>query len=141
MGLDVSHDCWSGAYSAFNRWRDKLCDAAGYAFTTTGSNHRGKELAIDWGHVESDWMYGDWPFIPCRIDGTPDPLLLLILHSDCEGKIRAEHTGALADRLTELLPDLEGDGGGHVGSYRLTTQRFIDGLRDAQSRNEDIEFH
>lgn len=23
MGLDTSHDCWHGAYSAFTRWRQQ----------------------------------------------------------------------------------------------------------------------
>lgn len=30
MGLDTSHDCWRGAYSAFNRWRRALAEAAAY---------------------------------------------------------------------------------------------------------------
>lgn len=29
MGLDVSHDCWHGAYSAFHRWRHGVAKAAG----------------------------------------------------------------------------------------------------------------
>ena len=29
MGLDTSHDCWHGAYSAFNRWRCAIAKAAG----------------------------------------------------------------------------------------------------------------
>ena len=27
MGLDVSHGCWRGAYSAFMRWRCHIADA------------------------------------------------------------------------------------------------------------------
>ena len=29
MGLDTTHDCWHGAYSAFMRWRQKLAEVAG----------------------------------------------------------------------------------------------------------------
>src|SRR5437016_2133419 len=29
MGLDTTHDCWHGAYSAFMRWRTKLAEVAG----------------------------------------------------------------------------------------------------------------
>jgi hypothetical protein len=29
MGLDTSHGCWHGAYSAFSRWRTKLAEVAG----------------------------------------------------------------------------------------------------------------
>lgn len=137
MGLDVSHDCWSGAYSAFSRWRDKLAKVAGYEITPD-INQRPMVL-IDYGHWP-EVNYYDPPIIPCRIDGTPDPLLLLIMHSDCEGKIRAEHVGPLADRLTELLPDIEGDGGGHIGDFREKTQTFIAGLRVAELAGEEIEF-
>lgn len=140
MGLDVSHDCWSGAYSAFSRWRNELAAVADYEFIEDTAHGGRKMVALDYGGWPEENYY-DPPVIPVRADGTPDPLLLLLMHSDCEGKIRAEHVGALADRLTELLPKLEGDGGGHIGSYRDKTQRFIDGLRDAQSRNEDIEFY
>lgn len=29
MGLDTTHGCWHGAYSAFMRWREKLAEVAG----------------------------------------------------------------------------------------------------------------
>jgi len=29
MGLDTTHGCWHGAYSAFHRWRAGLANAAG----------------------------------------------------------------------------------------------------------------
>jgi len=29
MGLDISHGCWHGAYSAFMRWREKISQVAG----------------------------------------------------------------------------------------------------------------
>ena len=28
MGLDTTHDCWHGSYSAFAIWRKKLAEAA-----------------------------------------------------------------------------------------------------------------
>jgi len=30
MGLDLTHGCWHGAYSAFMRWRQKIAELAGY---------------------------------------------------------------------------------------------------------------
>lgn len=71
-----------------------------------------------------------------------DPLLILLNHSDCEGIIAAADCGPLADRLEGLLPLLpDEDGGGHSGPWRGKTQRFIDGLRLAAARGEDVEFH
>jgi hypothetical protein len=131
MGLDTSHNCWHGSYSAFSRWRDKLAEAAGYAFTVEGRD----TIMLDWGHIEEKNYFGEWDKDPS------DPLILLIAHSDCEGVIKAKHTAILADRLAELLPLLEGDGGGHIGLYRDKTKQFIDGLRAAHAANEDVDFH
>ena len=32
MGLDISHDAWHGAYSAFNRFRQKVAQAMGGSY-------------------------------------------------------------------------------------------------------------
>jgi hypothetical protein len=72
----------------------------------------------------------------------PDILHVLLHHSDCDGIIEHKHCKSLADRLEELLPLLpDGDGGGHIGDWREKTQRFIDGLRLADSLGENVEFH
>lgn len=145
MGLDTSHDCWSGAYSAFSRWRDKLANVAGYMiakvdFSSTGDRMDAlmgprDTVLIDWGHIEEKNYQGDWDIMPA------DPLILLIAHSDCDGVIHPQHAGPLADRLAELLPLLpEGETHGHVRHWRNTTQRFIDGLRAAADAGEDVVF-
>lgn len=157
MGLDTTHDCWHGAYSAFSRWREKLAEVAGYTFHIHGEPFKlggtGMEVVatsrvmvdLDWGSIEATIgrdLLGRWPAIPVRPDGTPDPLIILLGHSDCEGELQAEFLPALADRLEELLPLLEGeDGGGHIGSYVEKTQTFIDGLRRASAAGEDVGFH
>jgi len=142
MGLDTTHGCWHGAYSAFSRWRTKLAEVAGY---TIHKSDYGYLIAdIDWGGIHRTIgvdLSGKWPAIPVRPDGTPDALMILIAHSDCDGEIEAKYCGPLADRLTELLPLLDGDGGGHVGDFRAKTQTFIDGLRLAAAANESVVFH
>lgn len=146
MGLDTSHDCWHGAYSAFTRWRNKLAEVAGYEFYKIPMYEGGPPMTevptIDWALVREKQLLGDWDEIPCRLDGTRDPLLILITHYDTEGIIKTEHAGPLADRLEELLPLLDGkDGGGHIGSYTETTETFIKGLRKASKRGEKVTFH
>lgn len=133
MGLDTSHDCWHGAYSAFTRWRNALAEAAGYAIV----NINGHTAAlIDWGHITERQLFGDWETTPS------DPLIVLIAHSDCEGEIRPAQAAQLAARLEELLPLLPNeDAGGHIGNWRDKTQVFINGLRAAASANESVEFH
>jgi hypothetical protein len=141
MGLWVSHDCWTGAYSAFSRWREQLARSAGYTIAKVTWEDgdvfvNGRDyVLIDWGHVTPAQLMGEW-------DQTPaDPLLVLIAHSDCEGVIHPAQAGPLADRLTELLPLLpEEIALGHIGDWRMKTQAFIDGLRAAAEAGEDVEF-
>ncbi len=120
MGLDVSHDCWHGAYSAFMRWRRKLAEVAGY------------------GDIYSYYEFGGekpWP--------DNDPLITLLKHSDCDGTINWQDCMSIAKRLEDLLPALKtaGDGGGHIGMYADKTQQFINGLIEAGEAQEDVEFH
>lgn len=140
MGLDISHDTWSGAYGAFTRFRHALARAAGYEVTRLDGDIR-ETVLIDWGHTEDRNYYGDWDAIPCGTGG-PDPLLLLIIHSDCEGHIEPEHCAVLAERLVDLLPAIEpgADGGGHLGDIRAATERFVAGCRAAAAAGERLEF-
>jgi hypothetical protein len=118
MGLDVSHNCWSGAYSAFHRWRDAVATAAGFGSIDLYQGFGG-EL--------------EWP---------EDPLVVLLHHSDCDGDIAPEDCAPLADALERLIPMLDemGDGGGHVGYYGKAARRFVAGLRAAAEVGEPVEF-
>lgn len=122
MGLDVSHDCWRGAYSAFMRWRAKLCEVAGLGDIMQREGFGGE--------------CRPWP------DPEKVPLVWLLSHADNEGEIPVEQCGPIADALEALMPALRlaGDGGGHIGDYAEKTQRFIDGLRMASSLGETVEF-
>lgn len=140
MGLDTSHGCWHGAYSAFMRWRHKIAEVAGYAVWKVKHDDGMVQdtIMMDWGHIIRDnpgYLMGEWNTVPA------DPLVMLFAHQDCEGVIHPEHAGPIADRLEELFPLLDGDGGGHVGDYHAKTQLFIDGLRLAASKGEPVDFH
>lgn len=153
MGLDTTHDAWHGAYSAFSRWRDKLAEVAGFTFHHDVHNLPEGEILkssryqvdLDWGSIERTIgrdLFGRWPRMPTNHVGDPEPLIVLLAHSDCEGEIQSEFCGPLADRLEELLPSLgDEDGGGHIGSYRAKTEQFIRGLRAAAEAGEDLGFH
>lgn len=137
MGLDTSHDCWHGAYSAFMRWRNAVAEAAGYTFSRGDRGYLYVDQ-VNWDAIEEKNYSGEWDRIP------EDPLIILIAHSDCDGEIKPEHAGLLADRLEQLLPKMpDDDGTGHISRYgwRGTTQRFIDGLREAAALGEPVDFH
>lgn len=151
MGLDTSHDCWHGAYSAFMRWRREIARAAGLP-----------PLGLMEGFYDTDRVLGD-PFwaakglrdierygidelkeaLPIKWDCLkPDPLFILLHHSDCDGEIASADCAGIADSLERVLPNLpDGDGGGHIGVWRDKTQKFIDGLRKAAAAGEDVDFH
>lgn len=138
MGLDTTPECWSGAYSAFSRWRDGVAQVAGYRVWPVQYTHGIHEtIMVDWGHLGSEaHLLGEW-------DETPaDPLLVLIVHHDHTGVIRPAQAGPLAERLEELLPLLPTEAGaGHIGDWRAKTQRFIDGLREALAAGVPVRFH
>jgi hypothetical protein len=120
MGLDTSHDCWHGAYSSFNRWRDKLAEVAGYGDLNGYVGHGGTKQFPGKSALET-----------------------LLDHSDCDGEIAASDCAPLADAMELLLPALEiaGEGGGHIGNYVDKTKQFIAGLRDAAENHESVDFH
>ena len=152
MGLDISHGAWHGAYSAFTRWRTEIARLAGiklslmegfYGFAGGSSWDdvtKGKDL-------DSHFPFGYYfkeihPLLPLKWDSLkPDPLHVLLDHSDCDGDISPFNAAKIADRLQELLPLLpSGDAGGHIGNWRDKTTEFITGCRLAASNNEPLHF-
>jgi hypothetical protein len=149
MGLDTSHGCWNGPYSAFDRWRTALQEAAGW--------HLEEEFLareVNWEAVTDDNIAGRWDALP------EDPLVVLVAHSDCDGEIPVEALLPLAERLEGLadrFPDDEGrtprarpegwpEGEpwpprrGAYDGYREATLRFAAGLREAAAAGEPVEF-
>lgn len=137
MGLDTTHDCWHGSYGNFTRWRDVLAEAAGYELVEVKQDwmisNRIKGLNYD--IPEERYMGRGWKKeIPAVEGHDPDPMLLLILHSDCDGVIKPKHLKPIADRLCELLPKIDDE-------YMADrTRRFIAGLREAHDAGEQVMF-
>lgn len=171
MGLDVSHGCFSGAYSAFNRYREELARIVGIPLPLMEGFYEDHlwRKQIDTIRTYADAHYPELhPSVRGAMpDGVPlyyfsldvsrwlplkweafrfDPLFFLLDHSDCDGWLPVECLLPLAQRLEELLPLLPGDetARGHIqsaGGWRAVTQRWIDGLRLAAERDERVEFH
>lgn len=131
MGLDVSHDAFSGAYSAFNRFRQAVAKATGGSFPY----HDDPKLDPNM------WYAGDG-----MSPETHPGLWAFFTHSDCDGDIPPDLCAKLADELDAILPALElhGAGGGHIerdGGYAAVARRFIKGCREAHAAGEPLRFH
>lgn len=150
MGLDVSHDCWHGAYSAFGRWRKELAHAAELpplelmeGFYSEDNPGAVLFMAIKYSTpLITEGLIALHNQLPIKWECLkPDPLYVLLNHSDCDGEISPEDAGPLADRLEGLLDKLpKCPDEGHIGDWREKTQKFIDGLRLAASLGETVEF-
>lgn len=152
MGLDISHGAWSGAYSSFHRYRQKIAEVMGLPplelmegfYSKEGSNNplcllnykypNGDEL--DMAHLRRifNLMPIKWECLK------PNALHELLYHSDCDGYINWKSCDKIANELEKLLPLLDDEGGGHIGNYRDKTIQFIEGLRLAFTRKEKLKF-
>ena len=150
---------WRTAYGAFSRWRESVAEAAGYqvvmvkcrpgemdyetpaSYYAPGADRRYHGLhwpliLIDWGHITEANLNGVWDEMPA------DPLRLIIAHHDHAGALPAEYLAPLADRLEELLPDLDNARWGHppANSIAEYTEMFICGLRAAAAAGQPLWF-
>jgi hypothetical protein len=132
VGLDTSHECWHGTYGGFQRWRREVARAAGYRVVLEPKIGE-PYYDLPWEMFEEKNYLGEWDNVP-----GDDPLMFLLVHSDCDGVIHPEHGVHLAARLEQLLPLLNESARG--GSMRGDAERFIDGLRKAAAAGEDVEF-
>lgn len=130
MGLEVSHGCWYGGYSTFHEWRNDVAQIAGYELANLGGY---PFPDIDCSEIQEKNVRGEWDETP------PDPLLVIIVHADTEGAIHLAQIGPLADRLEMLLPAIKRAKNALPDTLEQT-QRFVDGLRLAQSEGEKVYF-
>ena len=133
MGLDVSHNAFSGAYGAFNRFRTIVCKAAGGSFPPH------EDAALDRNSF----------YVPDECTRKTAPGLYEFLgHSDCDGEIDPQTCKLVADELEALLPKIEElaqttPAGEHIereGGYVAVTKKFIEGCRAAHANNENLYF-
>lgn len=115
MGLDCSHNAWSGAYSRFDRFRSAICTATGGKWPKLFSGN--------------EWSFGEG-----YSEETHPGLYALLTHSDCEGVLAPTQCSQVADELEKLLPKINGE------DFKERAVQFIKGCRDAASADEELEF-
>ena len=123
MGLTVSHGIGSWPYSGFHQFRVAVARLLG--------------LPLD--QMEGFKKSGGIPWRLLR----PDPLWVLLCHSDCDGHIGPVQAGRLADRLKDLLEIYEEEiKGQQIGLMSLEDclKDWIKGLYRANCRGEKVRF-
>lgn len=154
MGLYVSHDCWTGAYSAFHRWRVEVARLKGLPpldlmegfYVSVKDKDRFSLPTLYYFGYEKDLESNNNIMridscLPISWDSLkPDPIHELLYHSDCEGQIEWEKCKDMADSLEKVIPLMEGEAPGHIGNWKKKTQNFVDGLRLAYKNKENVRF-
>ena len=156
MGLDVSHNCWVGAYSAFNTFRRRIAEIDDRQDDLAQWDNRNDEcflvkderagnalmrLEVDDGYEHA----GTTATIFDIEDLKRDPISFLLWHSDCGGLIPFGLCKPLAHELLSLADRVdEGElCGGHIqanGGLKAVLKRFAKGLFLAHKNKESVEF-
>ena len=161
MGLDTTHDCWHGPYSSFMRWREEVARAVGVPLWLMegfygGGTARVPEASMEWARPREGGPICGSPAGPAlvsyieTVDGwlplkwdslRPDPIHVLLYHSDCEGEIAVEDCIPLAERLEEIALILPDEPAWHRGEgARAKALQFAKGLRKAAAAGEPVKF-
>lgn len=132
MGLDTSHGCWHGPYSAFKAFRDQVKIAA--------KEHYDYEPNYD-GHPPRAFM-GWWdPQMDPEGHSYEHILDVFFVHSDCEGWIFPQDAGLLADALDALVGYMPETDGLAWSTDRQRLRDFVTGLREAAEEWMPVRFH
>jgi hypothetical protein len=146
MGLNVSHDAFDGAYSAFQRLRQEVAHAIGGSYPPHFLRNAAGKIVYknDFAIVDDSLELGMWYWDSEKYSKETHPgLYEFLCHSDCDGEISPEMCVHVADELEALLPLMPIGGDGHIareGGCREVLRRFIAGCRDAAEANEPLTF-
>lgn len=137
MGLDVSHDCFSGAYSAFNRFRQSVARACGGSFPP----HEPGATDEDGTPFDQSQWYYQKSVVPEEYRAG---MTLFLGHSDCDGTFTPAEAEAVAGFLEWFAPRMTEDATGHLGRFGFMSDvawHFADGCRRAAAAGETVEFY
>lgn len=109
MGLDTSHDCWHGPYSSFHYWRNQLAIAAELPPLELMEGFYRGEDQIPWVLIKNSGALEQafesvkrsiLDSLPIKWECLkPDPLHILLQHSDCEDDIKNADCKPIAESL------------------------------------------
>lgn len=139
MGLDTTHDCFHGAYSAFNRLRKAVARACGGSFPPHLPDYDAAFLAREPCPDRDMWYFEDEVVPPEHLDG----MRAFLGHSDCDGILTPTDAALVEAFLRWASPLVETGGGGHIargGGARAMAEQFAAGCEVAVAAGEPVEF-
>jgi len=116
MGLDVTFDCWNGAYSSFNRFRRTLA----------------KQIGVDLNTYEG--FGGSNKFSSLNHGITP-----LLDHSDCDGELTVAEARKIAKALDSILENYD-ETISCDDNFKEKILQFRDGCLEAIKAKKKIKF-
>lgn len=138
MGLDVSHNCFSGSYGEFYFFRQALAVSTGIPpleLMEGFYKSMNQSLSLPTLYHGPDHHYGilsldkrlpiQWKCLK------PRKVFLLIDHSDCDGNLKWQDCAAIAKDLKSL---------NLMPPWDRVRDQFVKGLMYAASRHEDVDF-
>lgn len=125
--------CFSGPCSVFNQLRTAIGKAAGYEIDklAPGASDIARQYFVPLPitpEPTTEQAMGEWPVAP------GDPLLILFMHSDCEGIIAWKQIATLAHSITAVVNKIDDD------EMRGLAKQFVAGLWTAFVRQKNIQF-
>lgn len=150
MGLDTSHDAFHGGYGGFNILRHAIA-AATQAELGLPMNWP-QSIGLPDGYFDEGIpddvrdRLGMGTFTEDEMP--PEPVLVLLLHEDCDGIIPTFACGPLADQLERLVYRIDAETAKFAPAWVIPeprnttamTREFIAGLRRAVAAGEDLVF-
>lgn len=134
MSVCLTHKAFQGAYSTFNAFRNYIAELAGYKVSISDNPD---ELPIPYPQMDYD-IYNSDNYLGIWEKEPDDIILVLIVHSDCEGIIDKRHVGLLAERIEALLQQaFPAKQWWYLHEKAIL---FVEGLKRAKKRNQKITF-
>lgn len=144
MGLDTTHDCWHGSYSAFNSFREEIAKVLNVPLGLMEGFYDASQKETLFAGMPQ-WMKesfnrNTFDYLPISWDILkPDAIYTLLNHSDCDGEIEIKDLLPIAERLEAIAPLLP-DASSFRFDVRAKALQFATGLRLAADLGEIVEF-
>jgi hypothetical protein len=161
MGLDTSHNAWHGGYGLFNQWREWIAEQIGIPLELMEGHYIIDGFPNLFSLLQYDYPLGNEAVmrrvrklqkqLPLKWTVfKPNPLHILLYHSDCDGYINWRDCGKIAKGLQNILNKVDEeikisqtpDIAKATCEYNYNkTKQFIEGCTLAFTNKEKLEFH